>query len=386
MTHALIASGMITPLEFVPDAVVLIDEGRIVACGSRATIEIPSGAHLHDFGEALLAPGFIDMHIHGAAGYDVMARSDSGLRTMGQFLARHGITSFVPTTVTAPTDTIISALEYLGSRAGIRPDSSDVCAVPIGIHIEGPFLSQARRGVHPPIHIQEPNVAMFTRFWVASNGAIRVITLAPELTGAPELIREAVRLGVRVSMGHSNADYEEACKGIFDGARHATHTFNAMRPMEHRAPGIAGCVLADRSLTADIIVDGLHVVPPVVDIFLRCKGRELAVLISDATSATGMPDGTYRLGSFEVEVTGLRCESHGKLAGSVLTLDVAVRNVMEFAKWSLEDAVRLATLNPARVLGIDDRKGQLKPGYDADIVVLSNKGEVIQTIAGERGI
>jgi len=377
---------MITPLEFVPDAVVLIEDGRITACGPRAVIEIPTGARLHDCGDAVLAPGFIDMHIHGAAGYDVMARSDSGLRTMGQFLARHGVTSFVPTTVTAPTDTIISALEYLGARAGSTLDDADVCAVPIGIHIEGPFLSQARRGVHPPIYIQEPNVAMFSRFWTASNGTIRVMTLAPELMGAPELIREAVRLGVRVSMGHSNAEYDAAQKAISDGVVHATHTFNAMRPMEHRAPGIAGCVLADRALTADIIVDGLHVVPPMVDIFLRCKGRELAVLISDATSATGMPDGTYRLGSFEVEVTGLRCESHGKLAGSVLTLDVAVRNVMKFANWPLADAVRLATLNPARVLGIDDRKGQLKPGYDADIVVLSKTGDVIQTIAGDRGI
>jgi N-acetylglucosamine-6-phosphate deacetylase len=171
---------------------------------------------------------------------------------------------------------------------------------------------------------------------------------------------------------------------IAAGAHHATHTFNAMRALDHREPGVLGAVLADDRLTADIIADGIHVHPEIVALFLRAKGPERAVLITDAISATGMGDGRYRLGGCEVEVRGERCEYQGRLAGSVLTLDRAVRNVMEFARWNLPEALRLATLNPARVAGVSRRKGVIAPGADADIVVLTRRGEVIQTMVGGR--
>ena len=208
-----------------------------------------------------------------------------------------------------------------------------------------------------------------------------MMTIAPELAGAPEVIRHARERGVYASIGHSNATFEEAGKGIVAGAISATHTFNAMRALDHREPGILGAVLSDDHLMADIIADGVHVAPAIIEVFLKAKGVDRAVLITDAISATGMPDGTYQLGPFEVQVHGDRCEFQGKLAGSVLTLDRAVRNVMSFAGWTLQQSATLATRNPARLIGAEG-KGELAIGNDADLVLLSAKGEVVHTMVG----
>jgi N-acetylglucosamine-6-phosphate deacetylase len=221
---------------------------------------------------------------------------------------------------------------------------------------------------------------MFDRFWEASRGHIKVMTIAPELEGARAVIAEAARLGVCVSMGHSDADAKAAQAGVAAGAKHATHTFNAMRPLDHRNPGILGEVLMDGRLTAEIIADGVHVDPLVVQLFLRAKGPETAVLVTDATAATGMPNGRYRLGWVEVDLVDGKCMADGKLAGSVLTMDKAVRNIMKFANWDLQQAVRLAALNPARVIGLPGNIGELIPGAAADMVALSPNGDVLQTI------
>jgi N-acetylglucosamine-6-phosphate deacetylase len=205
------------------------------------------------------------------------------------------------------------------------------------------------------------------------------MTVAPELAGAQELIAEAATRGVCVSVGHSNADLNATRKAVFSGARHATHTFNAMRPLDHREPGIIGEVLTNQQLTADVIVDGIHVDPAIVKLLLRAKGPEGAVLITDATSATGMPDGRYWLGSMEMEVKDGKCLFDGKLAGSILTMDKAVRNVMTFAGWDLQQSLRLATLNPSKVVNAA-KKGIVAPGADADLVVLTPDGEVRATI------
>ena len=212
-----------------------------------------------------------------------------------------------------------------------------------------------------------------------------MLTIAPELPGALEVIAQAAGRGVCVSLGHSDAGLDAARAGVAAGARHATHTFNAMRPLDHRDPGILGEVLTDSRLSADIIADGIHLDPTIVQLFLKAKGPEAAVLITDAIAATGMPDGRYRLGSLEVDVKDGRCLSGGKLAGSVLTMDRAVRNVMQFAHWDLRQAVRLATANPARVAGLKDA-GSIQAGTPADFVVLSPNGEVRNTIIGGAGI
>jgi N-acetylglucosamine-6-phosphate deacetylase len=212
-----------------------------------------------------------------------------------------------------------------------------------------------------------------------------MITIAPEIPGALEVIAEAARRQVCVSIGHSDAELPVALEAVKAGARHATHTFNAMRPLDHRNPGIIGEVLSNDTLTADIIVDGIHVAPEVVKVFLQAKGPNRAVLITDAMSATGMPDGRYQLGPIQVDVADGKATANGSLAGSVLTMDRAVQNITKFSNWSLREAVRAATFNPARAAGLSSDYGRLEVGSIADFVVLSATGEVLKTIVGGRG-
>jgi N-acetylglucosamine-6-phosphate deacetylase len=252
-------------------------------------------------------------------------------------------------------------------------------AQPLGIHLEGPFLSHARRGVHPLENLLPASINTFDKFWQAARGHIRLMTIAPELDGAREVIAEASRRGVCVSLGHSDAKLSSAREGVAAGARHATHTFNAMRPLDHREPGILGEILTNRHLTADVIADGVHVDPTMIDLLLRAKGPENTVLITDGISATGMPDGRYQLGSSQVELKDGRCLFEGKLAGSALTMDRAIRNVMKFAQWDLQQTLRAATLNPAKVAAAQ-KKGILERGADADFVVLTPDGDVRATI------
>jgi N-acetylglucosamine-6-phosphate deacetylase len=381
------AHALYTPLEEVLDPTVLVEEGIITRVVSRTGEEVPSGASVIDFGNAILAPGFVDIHIHGGAGLDVMLASPTELPRLGKFLAEHGVTGYFPTTVAAPLEQTYSALERIANAIEASPtniNNGHVAAQPLGIHLEGPFLSHKRRGVHPPENLVAPTVEIFDRMWQAARGHISVMTIAPELPGAMEVIASAAQRNVRVSIGHSDAEFSVARKAVDAGARHATHTFNAMRPLDHRDPGIVAEVLTDDRMTADIIADGIHLSPAVVQLFLRAKGIEGAVLITDAISATGMPDGSYQLGPMLVDVKEGRCTLDGKLAGSVLTMDRAVRNVTEFAGWSLRGAVRTATLNPARVVGLDERCGLLTPGAEANFVVLSPEGGVRATIIGGR--
>ena len=375
----------------------LVEQGRVLEISARSGRQAPAGISVSDFGDGVIAPGYVDLHIHGSAGYDVMDDTTEALPAIEQLLARHGVTSYFPTTVTAPMDATLRALERLADAIENREQNDnkkdDVKGrpLPLGIHLEGPFISHARRGVHPAENLLAPKLNTFEQLWQAARGRIRMMTIAPELDGAPEVIAEAARRGVCVSLGHSDADFEAAGRGIAAGARHATHTFNAMRPLghrtedhrteDHRSPGILGAVLTDRRVSADIIADGVHLDPAIVKLFAQAKGPERTVLITDATSATGMPDGRYRLGSFEVDVRDGKCMADGKLAGSVLTMDLAVRNLARFAEWDLSQAIAAASRNPARAARIAN-KGVLTVGADADFVVLSREGEVLRTFVG----
>jgi len=385
---AFTAGRLLTPTDAVEDALLLVEQGRVVDISTRSSRQVPAGVSTSDFGHSVLAPGYIDLHIHGSAGYDVMDDTVEALPAIEQLLARHGVTSYFPTTVTAPMDTTLRALERLADTVEKRERDLEqhnadgkIRALPLGIHLEGPFISHARRGVHPPENLLAPTLALFEQFWEAAHGRIRMMTIAPELEGAPEVIAEAARRGVCVSLGHSDADFAATERGIAAGALHATHTFNAMRPLDHRSPGILGAVLTDHRVSADIIADGVHLDPAIVKLFADAKGAAQTVLITDATSATGMPDGRYHLGSFEVDVRDGKCMVDGKLAGSVLTMDRAVRNLARFAEWDLALAVAAASQNPARVARIAN-KGVLAVGADADFVVLSPEGEVLRTFVG----
>ena len=384
MQSVITADRLYTPLEQIERPLIFVEDGVIAEISSLQARQAPTGSRMVDLGDVILVPGFIDIHIHGGAGHDVMEGDPKALPAVEQLLRSHGVTSYFPTTVTAPVDLTLAALERLADaiEAAGRGESksSDLRARPLGIHLEGPFISHVRRGVHPPASLLPPTLDMFERFWEASRGHIKIMTIAPELEGARAVIAEATRRGVCVSMGHSDADLQATQAGVAAGARHATHTFNAMRPLDHRQPGILGEVLMDQRLSAEIIADGVHVDPLIVHLFLRAKGADAAVLVTDATAATGMPNGRYRLGSLEVDVKDGKCLSDGKLAGSVLTMDKAVQNVMKFANLDLQQAVRLATLNPARTVGLPSNLGSLVPGAAADMVALSPGGEVQTTI------
>src|SRR6202166_536386 len=263
---AFAARSLLTPTDAVEHPLLLVEDGRVLEISSKRSRQLPAGVSLSDFGDGIMAPGYIDLHIHGSAGYDVMDDTAEALPAVERLLARHGVTSYFPTSVTAPMDITLRALERLADAIEKREKSyadGAVRAVPLGIHLEGPFISHARRGVHPPQNLFAPTLAFFEKFWQAARGRIRMMTISPELGGAPEVIAEAAHRGVCVSLGHSDADFASAQRGIAAGARHATHTFNAMRPLDHRNPGILGAVLTDSRVSAVIIADGVHLDPAI---------------------------------------------------------------------------------------------------------------------------
>lgn len=382
MRTLITAERLFTPHESIGSPIVVVEDGRINLVGSQTSMDLPNVRRL-DFPGLVLAPGFIDLHIHGGAGHDVMEAGETALQEFERHLLRHGVTAYLPTTVTARQDKIIAALDRLGRRIR-KSANSNSGARALGIHLEGPFISHEKRGVHPPENLLQPSPAMLEKFWKASHGNLKMMTIAPELAGASDTIALAQNLGIISSIGHSNATLEEANAAILAGASHATHTFNAMRALDHRSPGLLGAILNNDRISADIIADGIHVHPDVVGLFLRAKGAEHAILITDAISATGMPDGTYKLGSFDVEVKDGRCDYQGRLAGSVLTLHRALRNAMKFSGSSLQETLALVTSNPAKLLGVTEQRGILAVGGRADMVALTPEGEVVHTIlAGE---
>jgi N-acetylglucosamine-6-phosphate deacetylase len=363
---------------------VRVEDGRIIQIESLAAADHERIQATYSFREAILVPAYVDIHIHGCAGHDVMEANPQALNAIGAFLSTRGVGAYFPTTVTSPRDETLRSLAGLATEIKQRAEGSGDGATPLGIHLEGPFLSHLKRGVHTETLLEAPSVSLFDRFWQASEGQIRLMTIAPELPGATELIAHATALGVRCSMGHSDAKVCEAEAGFTSGARSATHTFNAMRAIDHREPGLAAYVLDKQSLFAEIICDGIHVDPLMVRLFIRAKERDRIVLVTDGMSATGMPDGTYMLGDMEVEVSDGRCTSNGTLAGSVLTLDRGVQNLIDFTGSSLNTAVAAASRNPSRLMGIDGSWGSLEEGRTANITVLSSSAEVIQTfLAGK---
>jgi N-acetylglucosamine-6-phosphate deacetylase len=363
---------------------ILIEEGRIAAIGSGLDGEIPGGAQHLDFPEATLAPAYFDVHIHGAAGHDVMEATPESLAAVSGFLASCGTGSFLATTVTAPLEPTLRSLEGLARRIADARGDDWAAARPLGIHLEGPFLSHAKRGVHPPEHLLAPEIATFDRMYAAAQGQIRLMTLAPELPGAAELTAHATALGVRVSVGHSNATAAETRAAIAAGACSATHTYNAMRPLDHREIGILGTVLTTDSLYAELICDGIHVDPALVKLWFRAKGGSRAILITDAMSAAGMPDGEYMLGEFAVQVAHGKATANGVLAGSVLTLDLALQNFVAFTGASLPEALPLLTRNPAAMAGFEADCGTISVGGRADFVALGADGGLIASMIGGR--
>jgi len=359
---------MATPSGILADPVVTIDGEHILEISTRCAQEISNIDY--DFPDGTITSGFFDIHFHGIAGQDVMNASSEGFREIGHSLARAGVSRFLPTTVTASLEATLAALERMADYIDADPLAGTSRAV--AVHIEGPFLSHDKRGMHPAEHLLPPSPGLLNRFWQAARGNIRLMTIAPELPGALETIEHATALGIRCSMGHSMATRAEAIAGIRSGAVSATHTFNAMRAFDHREPGILGVVLDRDDLFADLICDGYHVGPEAVRLWLKAKGPERAILITDCLAAAGMPNGKYMAGETVVHVEGDACRTDsGVLAGSVITLDRAVANLMKTAPAELHTAARLASINPARMLGLPEI---VKPGAPADFNVYDADG------------
>ena len=376
-TTVIHASRILTPDEEITDGIIVVEGSRITGVGHRDMMRLPAGATDFVASGMTIVPGFVDLHIHGAGGHDVMEGSARALDRVTSTVARHGTTSIVATTVTASVEDTCHSLEgiarYIHAHESVdeAAETSKPAAEILGMHLEGPFISKARRGVHPPDAIARPSVEILDKFVKAADGMVRILTIAPELPGAMQLIAHAVAAKIVVALGHTDADYEQTRVAIEAGARHSVHFFNAMRPFSHRDPGIIGAILTDPDVTAEVIADLVHVSGPAIQVLIGTKGFDSVLLASDGIAATGMQDGNYRLGNFEVTVKdGVARNSEGKLAGSTLTLDRAIRNVVGLGV-PLTDAVRMATVLPARRLGLAGKKGIIAAGADADLVALT---------------
>jgi len=379
MTTKLLHVGRaFTPTSELRDVGILIRDGVIESVGPRSSMTLPAGAEEIIATDKVAAPGFIDVHIHGAGGHDVMEGSDAALDAVASTIASHGTTAFLATTVTADPDAICKSSEHIARYIAQQHTKSRAAAEILGIHFEGPFISPVRRGVHPPQWIKLPSAELLERFIAAAQGHALLLTIAPELLGAMPCIDAALNAGMIVGMGHTDATYEQARAALARGAHHAIHTYNAMRPFSHRDAGVIGAVLTSPEISAELIADGVHVDETAMRVLLQAKGASGVILISDGISATGMPDGKYILGGFEVTVSGGVCKnSEGKLAGSTLTLDRALRNIVNLGK-SLSDTLQMLTLNPAKLLGIEHKKGTLHANADADLVLLNEALQVTQ--------
>jgi N-acetylglucosamine-6-phosphate deacetylase len=325
-----------------------------------------------------VAPGLIDVHTHGSAGHDTMHATPEAVRGMARFQAMHGVTSYLPTTVSASSADLRRVVENAPTWS--QPEDG---AQPMGLHLEGPYLNADHRGAQPAELLRPPDPTEYEA-WLDS-GVVRLITVAPELPGAMRLIEQGVARSVEFAVGHSGASFEVLAAAADRGLRQATHTFNGMPGLHHREPGTVGGVLADERIYAQVIADGVHVHPAVVRILVRAKGPERVILITDATQAAGLSDGEYELAGQPIRVRhGVARTLAGGLAGSTITLDAALRNIVGFAGVSVPEAVRMATATPAEAMGWGGRKGVLASGADADVVLLDKDLAVQLTMVAGR--
>jgi N-acetylglucosamine-6-phosphate deacetylase len=390
--YAIKTHRLITPLQDVRDAVVLVKGGKIAFAGRQDNVAVPEGARVIHAGDKIVAPGFIDLHHHGAMGA-YAAEGPEAVKKIGQYLAKTGTTGWLPTVI-AP-----EGIKGIVTAKREGTGGADV----IGIHMEGPFLAPKRVAGQEAMdeHLRMPSIEAFLQFVDAAEGNLKLMGLAPELDGALELIGEMRRAGVVPAVAHSKATYEQFVMAVEAGARHITHTYNVMSGLHHRAPGVVGGALTCDQVTAELVSDGFHVSPVAMDILVRCKGADKVAVITDNVPLAGLPDGVYEMFGRKVvkengisRLAGTTPDQDHTMAGSEWPMNHNVFNLIDLVGVSLVDAIRMATLTPATIVDVDRSKGSIEPGKDADLVVIDEKmrvhltmvrGEIVFENTGDRG-
>ena len=357
-----------------------VDNGKIVNIGDDLEVEeyCPSNEGY------LVVPGFIDQHIHGANGADAMDGDIKKVNQLAVAVAQEGTTSFLPTTMTQSPENIIKALTAINEYMHSNPSTG---AKVLGVHLEGPYISSDFIGAQPLEYVQKPTVESFKRYQEASGDNIRIVSLAPEVEGSDELIKYLVDNNILVSIGHTSAKYNDVEKAVKGGARNVTHTYNAQKPLHHREIGTVGSALLIDDLNCELICDTIHVSVPAIRLVIKSKPADKVTLITDSLEAKYLPDGNYELGGQAVVVINGEARLHnGTLAGSVLRMNVAVKNVHQLAGIELTKVLDMASINPAKNIGVDKERGSIKVGKYADFVVLDENFDVVMTISEGRVI
>ena len=371
---AIVNGKIILPDSIVEGRALLFDE-KIAGLSET----VPEGAEIIDAKGRYVAPGLVDIHIHGYLGEDTSDGSVEGISKMAEGIVKNGVTAWLPTTMTVSYDDLRRAFDAV--RVLMDKKNNPKGAQIMGIHAEGPFINPSKKGAQAVEYIRPADAP----FLIENSDVIRIVTIAPEMPGALDCIREVTeKTSILVSMGHTAANYETAKAGIEAGVRHATHLFNAMTPLNHRDPGVVGASLADDRVSTELIADTFHISPDLFGLVAKVKGDNL-ILITDCTRAGGLEDGEYTLGGQPIFVKGIECRlADGTIAGSVLKLNNAIRNMRDHTSLPLEQIVRMASINAARCIGLDKTKGSLEAGKDADIILADENFAVSETIiAGE---
>ncbi len=366
----------ITPTEELREIGIVIEKDKIKKLVRWN--EISQDKDVLYYPNSIAAPGFLDIHTHGYGGYDVTINNVAGLVEISKSLLKHGVTSFLPSTVTQSQEILLQVCDAVKNVVKKEVKGAEI----LGLHLEGPHINTGKEaGAQNVNFARNPNIKELEELTRKSDHNIKRITLAPELPGAVEYIKYAKEMGIVVSVGHTNATYKEAILGFDAGITICSHLFNGMRPFHHREPGIIGAYLTREDVYAELITDMVHLHPGTITAVVKLKGIERLILITDAISETGLPDGEYELGGLETVLKdGIsRIKATGRLAGSTLTMDVAVKNMVTQIGLDLKDAIRMATLNPAEVMKLSNY-GRLAPDFVADIVILDSKLNILTTI------